>query len=346
MTEGRFVRLALAVVIVFIAGVVLKAARTVLFPFALAVFLSYVADLPIAFLVKRKFPQAVAVVIVLLVTFVVLYLVVVVFYASGQAFVEGLPRYSERWEGLRRAAEARFALFNAKGGLASLWERLDPARVAASALGILGPFLAFFSNLLVVFIFLALLVAGRGRFLRKLGRILAQDRAVQTGEVVSAIHRQVQKYVVIKTLMSLVNGLVVWVILTAFGVDFAAVHGFLAFLLNFIPNFGSFIAAALRVLLTLIQFGTPWVPLAVLITTVGADTLMGSLVEPRLTGRGLDLSPLVVFFALVFWGWLWGVAGMILAVPITGVMKIVCDNVPPLRFLGVLMGGGKAVNST
>jgi len=344
MTEGRFVRLALTVVVVFITGVVLKAARGVLFPLALAVFLSYVADLPIGFLIKRRVPRTVAVALVLLVTFVVLYVVVVVFYASGRAFIDGLPRYAERWAGLRRAVEARLVLFNAQGGLASIWDRLDPARVAASALGILGPFLAFFSNLLVVFVFLALLVAGRGRFLKKISRILPEERGDQAREVVSAVHRQVQKYIVIKTLMSLGNGLIVWVILTAFGVDFAAVHGFVAFLLNFIPNFGSFIAAALRVLLTLVQFGTPWVPLAVLVTTVGADTLLGSFVEPRLMGRGLDLSPLVVFFALVFWGWLWGVAGMVLAVPITGVLKIVCDNVPSLRFLGVLMGGGKAVS--
>jgi predicted PurR-regulated permease PerM len=127
-------------------------------------------------------------------------------------------------------------------------------------------------------------------------------------------------------------------------VDFAAAHGFLAFVLNFIPNFGSFIAAALRFLLTYVQFGTPWIALAVLVTTVGADTLLGSFIEPRLMGRELDLSPLVVFFALVFWGWLWGVPGMVLAVPITAVVKIVCDNIPSLRFLGVLMGGGKAVS--
>lgn len=346
MSEGRFVRLALVVVILFLLGVILKAAHAVLFPFALAVFLSYVADLPIDFLAKRKIPRPVAVALVLLTVFVGLYVLVVVFYASGQAFIEGLPRYGERWQGLRRALEARFAVFGAKGGLAALWERLDPGRVAVRALGLLGPFLAFLSNLLVVFIFLALIIAGRGRFLKKIRRILPGGRNVQTGELISAIHRQVQKYIVIKTLMSLANGLIVWVILTAFGVDFAAVHGFLAFVLNFIPNFGSFIAAALRVLLTFVQFGTPWIALAVLVTTVGADTLLGSFLEPRLMGRELDLSPLVVFFALVFWGWLWGVPGMVLAVPITGVVKIVCDNVPPLRFLGVLMGGGKAVKPT
>jgi predicted PurR-regulated permease PerM len=189
-----------------------------------------------------------------------------------------------------------------------------------------------------------LVVARRGRFLRNLSRVVPPGRDAMTGELISAIHRQVQKYIVIKTLMSLANGLVVFVILTAFGVDFAAVHGFLAFLLNYIPNFGSFIAAAIRVLLTFVQFGSPWLALAVLVTTVGADTLLGSFLEPRLMGRQLDLSPLVVFFALVFWGWLWGVPGMVLAVPITGVMKIVCDNVPSLRFVGVLMGGGKAVS--
>jgi len=344
MSEGRVARLALAVVILFLAGVVLKAAHAVLFPFALAVFLSYVADLPIDFLVKRKIPRAAAVALVLLMTFVALYVLVSVFYASGQAFIEGFPRYGARWQGLRKALEDRLAVFGTTGGLAALWERLDPARVAVKTLGLLGPFLAFLSNLIVVFVFLAFIVAGRGRFLRKLGRVVPPGRGALTGELIAAIHCQVQKYIVIKTLMSLANGLLVFVILTAFGVDFAAVHAFLAFLLNYIPNLGSFVAAALRVVLTFVQFGSPWPALAVLVTTVGADTMLGSFLEPRLMGRQLDLSPLVVFFSLVFWGWLWGIPGMVLAVPLTGVMKIVCDNVPSLRFLGVLMGGGKAVS--
>jgi predicted PurR-regulated permease PerM len=121
-------------------------------------------------------------------------------------------------------------------------------------------------------------------------------------------------------------------------VDFAPLFGFLAFLLNYIPNVGSLIATVLRVGFAFFQFGTFWVPFWILVITVGLDTLMGNLVEPRIIGKGLGLSPLVVFFSLVFWGWLWGIPGMIMAVPLVAVIKIVCQNVPSLRPGAVLMG--------
>ena len=138
--------------------------------------------------------------------------------------------------------------------------------------------------------------------------------------------------------MSLANGLMVWIVLLFFGVDFAALFGLLAFLLNFIPNIGSFIASVLRVGFAFFQFGTFWTPFWVLVVSNGLDMVLGNILEPRIMGKGLGLSPLLVFFSLLFWGWLWGIPGMILSVPLTAVVKIVCQNVPALRPVAVLMG--------
>ena len=138
--------------------------------------------------------------------------------------------------------------------------------------------------------------------------------------------------------MSLANGLMVWIVLLFFGVDFAALFGLLAFFLNFIPNIGSVIASVLRVGFAFFQFGNFWTPFWILVVTDGLDMILGNILEPRIMGKGLGLSPLLVFFSLLFWGWLWGIPGMILSVPLTAVVKIVCQNVPALRPVAVLMG--------
>jgi hypothetical protein len=117
-----------------------------------------------------------------------------------------------------------------------------------------------------------------------------------------------------------------------------AFFGFLAFVLNFIPDIGSLIATALRVGFAFFQFGTFWTPFWILVITVGLDSIFGYFIEPKIMGKGLGLSPLLVFFSLLFWGWLWGIPGMILSVPLTAVIKIVCQNVPALRPVAVLMG--------
>jgi AI-2 transport protein TqsA len=167
---------------------------------------------------------------------------------------------------------------------------------------------------------------------------LGDGRAGRVRSMLEAINGQVRKYLVIKTAMSLVNGLMVWIVLALFGVDFAALFGLLAFLLNFIPSIGSLLATALRVGFAFFQFGTFWTPLWILVVTVSLDTVMGSFLEPKIMGKGLGLSPLLVFFSLLFWGWLWGIPGMILSVPLTAVVKIVCQNIPALRPVAVLMG--------
>ena len=158
--------------------------------------------------------------------------------------------------------------------------------------------------------------------------------------MVQKIDHQIQKYLAIKTIVSLATGLMAALVLLIFGVDFAIVFGFMTFLLNYIPNIGSIIATSLPVLIAVFQFETIWPAFWILIILGSIQMLMGNLLEPRLMGQGLGLSPLVVLFSLFFWGWLWGIPGMILAVPIAAIIKIVCSNVPSLEFVGELMSKG------
>ncbi len=336
MNDDKYFQGALALVLLFVAGVVLKLARPVLIPFILAVFLSYIIDPALTFLTRCRCPRPGAVVIVLVLVFVFLYLVGVLVFTSGKAFVSELPKYQERLGDLGRLLEKGVGPF--KIDVPTALGSLDVNRIGIAVLKAIGPFFGLLGKLLLVFVFLVVIVAGRGRAEAKIPKAIGDGHAGRVHGVLERINLQIRKYLVIKTAISLANGLMVWIVLKAFGVDFAALFGVLAFFLNFIPNIGSLMAAVLRVGFAFFQFGTFWTPFWILVITVGLDAILGDFIEPRVMGKGLGLSPLLVFFSLLFWGWLWGVPGMILSVPLTALIKIVCQNVPALRPVAVLMG--------
>jgi len=336
VTDSAYFKVVLAVVLIFVTGFVLKLARPVLIPFILAVFLSYIIDPVLTFLTGCRCPRPAAVVIVLVLMFVFLYLAGVLVYTSGKAFVTELPKYQERLADLSGMLQKAADRYNVD--IPAAIGSLDVNRVGGFVLKAIGPFFDILGRVLLVFLFLVFIVAGRGRAEAKIPKAIGDGHAGRVHGVIERINVQVRKYLVIKAAMSLVNGLTVWLVLRIFGVDFAALFGLLAFVLNFIPNIGSLMAAVLRVGFAFFQFGTFWTPFWVLVLTVGFDSIMGDLVEPRVMGKGLGLSPLLVFFSLLFWGWLWGIPGMILSVPLTAVIKIVCQNIPSLRPVAVLMG--------
>ena len=147
----------------------------------------------------------------------------------------------------------------------------------------------------------------------------------------------VQRYMAIKSVVSLMTGVIIATGLWLIGVDYPLLWGVLAFLLNYVPNIGSIIAAVPAVLLAFVQLGA----LAALLSTmlyVAVNMLIGNMVEPRFMGRGLGLSTLVVFLSLVFWGWVLGPVGMLLSVPLTITVKIALESSSESHWLAVLLG--------
>jgi predicted PurR-regulated permease PerM len=149
----------------------------------------------------------------------------------------------------------------------------------------------------------------------------------------------VRHYLAIKTQMSFVTAVLVTILLVVLKVDFPILWGVLAFFLNYVPNIGSFIAAIPAVILAFVQLGTG----SALFTASGyvvVNVVIGNIVEPRIMGRGLGLSTLVVFLSLLFWGWVLGSVGMLLSVPLTMVAKICMESMDETRWLAILMGSG------
>jgi predicted PurR-regulated permease PerM len=152
---------------------------------------------------------------------------------------------------------------------------------------------------------------------------------------------QVQRYLAVKTAISLVTGILITIMTMAFGLRFALVWGLIAFLLNYIPNIGSIIAAIPAAVFALVQLGL--VP-ALLIAAgyLVINTILGNIVEPNLVGQTLGLSTLVVFLSLVFWGWVWGPLGMLLSVPLTMIIKIMLEANDETRWIAIMLDSGRA----
>ncbi|MGB8952402.1 MAG: AI-2E family transporter [Candidatus Aminicenantales bacterium] len=337
MERHRIVIVAAGVIAIFIIGLVLRLAKPVLFPFFLALFIYFILSPVLDFLTRMKIPRAISLIFILLVSFLILYLLGYLFYSSGKSFAAGFPEYGDKISSLFKSLQGKLKIAGLKWDPLAWAGNLDIDKVGSFLLGSLGTFFSFLANLFLVFIFLMFMLAGRGKLQVKISHSFNPAKASQLIVILQNIDHQVQKYLAIKTIISLFSGILTTVILIIFGVDFAIVFGFLTFLLNYIPNIGSFISKVIPILFAFFQFGKFWPVFWLLLILTAVDGIVSMVIEPRLMGQGLGLSPLVVLFALFFWGWLWGIPGMILAVPIMAVMKIALSNIPSLRFLEALM---------
>ena len=194
------------------------------------------------------------------------------------------------------------------------------------------------SSLLVVFLILVFMLFEAATFRRKARTLLASDAA---RERFSRMAHEIQRYIGIKTAVSAATGLLIGVWVGVLGVDFAIFWGLVAFVLNFIPNLGSIIAAVPTTLLAMVQIGVGRALLVALGYLI-VNMVIGNFIEPHLMGRRLGLSTLVVVLSLVFWGWVWGPIGMLLSVPLTMVVKIMLENTEEFRWVAVLLGDGRA----
>jgi len=336
--KDKFLKIGVAVIVVFLLGVFLKLARPVLVPFCLALFLSLALMPALDFLVRRKVPKSAAMAAILLLTFIVLYLMGALFYASGKQFASELPSYNEMLKSFLDGVSRTVQSPRLKAEALSWINSLNAGKVGGFILSALGPFLSFISDLLLVFVFMIFILGGRGRMEKKVAQAFSADQASTVAQAVRKIDRQVQKYLAVKTLMCIITGALTAAVLALFHLPFAIVFGVLAFLLNYVPTLGSIIATVLPVLLATFFFGNIGPAVGILVLLMAVNIVLGNVVEPRLQGKGLGLSPLLVFFSLFFGSWLWGIPGMILAVPILAVLKIIFSNVPSLKILAAMMG--------
>jgi AI-2 transport protein TqsA len=335
--------LSAACLVIVIAG--MRAASTILVPLALALFIA-VASLPLLNLARRKgMPTSLAILIVVLFDAAALFIFGSLVRLASLEVSNDYAMYLDR---VRELEDTAIAWFASRGiAIDPLGEVWFPNRTAGEEVVPAGGELGWLFSMagsvarwatdilttifLVVLIFIFML-AEAAKFGRKLRMIVGRDRLSRSSKIV----REIQHFLAIKTLISAATGLTVGVAMWGLGVDFALLWGLLAFLLNFIPNVGSIIAAMPAIVVALLQIG-PGAAVLVMVVYVGVNALFGNFLEPMLMGRQLGISTLVVILSLVFWGWVWGPIGMFLSVPLTMALKIGLENSPEFKWVAVLM---------
>ena len=253
---------------------------------------------------------------------------------NASVIAEKSPLYQQRLQSVFSKTVAQFGMdeLETAGELKDMMQ-VGPmlGSVASGLTGMLG-------NGFMVVLFFVFISAERKFLPGKLERFFDDSAKMESfRKIWSHIDRDVRTYLGVKTLMSLMVATGGYVVLRLVGVDFPEFWSLLLFLLNFIPNIGSFIATALPVVLALVQFESLRPAIVVLVAVTALQVLIGNLLEPQLMGKSLNLSPLVVIVSLSFWGALWGISGMLLCVPFTVIAMIVFASFPATRPVAVLL---------
>ena len=331
MAAGLLVSLAAFVIVV--AG--MKLAAPLLVPFLLAVFISILIAAPFNWLQCKGLPAGIALLVVLSVLVVLAMLVGSLIGSSVQEFTRTFPVYESRLKEISEEFVSWMRGYGVHTSSGLLSSYADPGKVMKMAANIIGSMGNILTNSFLILVTVVFIMLEAASFPDKWRA--ARDNADESLGRFSATVKTINQYMAIKMLTSFATGLAVVILLGLIGVDYVVLWGVLAFLLNFIPNIGSIIAAVPAVLLALVQLGAP----AALVAAGGyllINTVVGTFLEPRYMGKGLGLSTLVVFLSLIFWGWVLGPVGMLLSVPLTIAIKIALDSQPNTRWMAVMLG--------
>lgn len=325
----------LAAFIVVVAG--MKAAESLLVPFFLSLFIAIISSPPLLWMRSKGMPTWLALLSIVFILVVVSILFGAIIGSSVGEFRKDLPDYQIKLVGLTAQLFERLESMGLAIDLQQLKENFNPSKALAMA----GNTLASFGNLMTNFFLILLTVVFiLGEEVSFADKLTHNPTTRNSLGAIKKFTSGVNRYVAIKTMMSMLTGLLVLIWLWILGVDYFVLWGLLAFMLNFIPTLGSVLAAVPAVLLALVQLGVGDAAL-VAVGFLCVNFGVGNLLEPRVMGKGLDLSALVVFLSLVFWGWILGPVGMLLSIPLTMTVKIALESFEDTRWLGVMLGSGK-----
>ncbi len=307
-------------------AIVLRYTRAVMIPFVFAVFVvSLVSPILDFQVIRLKFPRLIAVTITFLV--VVVMIAVFCFFMTRvvQTIIATVGQYSNSFADLANRAFTETGTWGEQFNQEKIINDLRN-NVPNMVTSTLSAVFNLLSNVFLILIIVIFLLAGRNPY------------AVRTG-VYRDVDLQIRRYIAIMIAISILNGLLVWAVLAMAGLELASVFGMLTFILNFIPNIGSVIATLLPIPIAVAQFQSPW-PVIFIVAVPGTiQIVLGYLLEPKWMGKELDLHPVVVLLALSFWGLLWGITGMFVAVPLTGILRIILMQFETLRPIGNLLIG-------
>ncbi len=354
----RSIKALLIIFLILAMLAISKAASTVTIRILLSMFIFLLVLPLVTALEKAKFPSWLATgIAVLVIIVVVLFFVWFVFF-SVDLLIQKVPTYSERindLDGLLTSIASRWidipenASFFSTLNIDWVGGVIMPVlrQVSSSTIGIM-------SNVVIIILMTVFLLGERHMIVPKFMNFVEDDAPdtlynenergnEKVSNVWDRIVKQVSRYISIKVFVSLVTGALFYAIAMIIQLDFAFLWGVMAVVLNFIPTIGSILITVLMILMSIIQFAPSIGPIIfVVVSTILVQNIIGNFLDPKLSGNGLNLSPFIILVALAVFGYLWGIVGMFLAVPLLSVLQIICANVDYTRPVAMLISSGRS----
>jgi AI-2 transport protein TqsA len=302
-------------------------------------------DPAVNFLQRQKMPRWLAILILMILVFVIIYLFGLLIISSFSQLPQKLPAYMDSLQGIGAQLQSSVEGFTQKLGeklgvqteefsfTKDIGGFLDSAFISQSLASITN----FFSSIIFIMIFWLFMIGGKPRFEEKIKSIFAHKKGKFEQGMDSTVNK-IQTFMFYKTVIALSNGIIMTLLYVVFGVEFAIIWGFLMFIMDFVPNVGGIIALTPPLLLALIQYGIGFNSIGLIVVAVLFQVWKGNYFEPKLMGTQMNLSPVFIIFSVFFWGYVWGITGAFLAVPIAFVIKIVTEYVEPLKPYSILLG--------
>ncbi|MHC5537645.1 AI-2E family transporter [Singulisphaera rosea] len=336
--------LAACLVIASTSWFLLKELGPLLRPLILAIFLAYLI-VPIHCRLRTRIPTIASAAVIFGGTLLLCWGLAVMAYGNLVELNDDMPRLLDR---ARRIAEEVRAYGRAHlptGLLEPSQETVDIESrlrdsIHSSMRLLVSSGSGFIAEAFVVGVYLVFLLLELKRFPRRIRAGFQPEHAQWILSIIERVNASTTSYLKAKTLTSLATGIPSSLVLWAFGVPYPVMWGVLTFFGNFIPYVGGLVAFVLPVALAFLELEPAWRPCAVVILLVVIQVVTNNFVEPSLTGKAVDLSPVVTMLSLAFWGLCWGVTGMLIAIPLTAMLKIVCENLGATRSLAILMAEG------
>lgn len=322
-----------AAFIIIIAGIILSA--SLVKPMLMAIFIGIICVQPIDWMQKKKIPKGIAISIVLVGGIIIFSGFAVIIGNSLYSFSNDVQKYEQNLFDMGNSVLQRLSEYGIEIQANNISGILAPAKIFSLTQSLLGQIGSAMGNVFTVFFLVVFLLFETDSIPVKIKAIFKGPH--DSLSYLKVIEINIRQYLSIKTVVSLLTGFLVWLALTIIGVDYAIIWALIAFLLNYIPNIGSIIAAIPAVLFAFVQLGFG----GALWTTfvfIGVNMIIGNVVEPKVMGKGLGLSTFVVFISLLFWGFVLGTVGMFLSVPLTMAIKIMLAQNEQTKWIAILLG--------
>jgi len=343
--SGRAIFSLLMLICFILVGAVIKIAAKVLLPLTMAILLSFVMYPLIKIFEKKRIPRILSILLIVIMIVTGFYIFGMVLYQTGSNIIAKYNSYEGRMTEIYKNVAPILGLpFDETLSFKkNIWGQLGIRTwVQQFAVSFSKIFLNFLSGALLVILFMVFILLEAGYFKIKLETAF-QSKSEQINKMGHDLMSQVTRYLTAKFFFSLSNGVLFYIAFRLIGLDFALGWSVIQFVMNFIPTLGSIVTGVAISLFALIQFWPNPTPIILVIAVILAINIIGTILDPKVIGEHVGISPFIVLVSLGIWSWLWGFAGMVLAVPMTVIIRIVCENIPILEPVSIMIGSRKSV---